>query len=95
LKIAVMGAILEAIRDKLTSAFAPSRLEVEDDSARHAGHAGARPGGESHFNVTIEAQAFAGAGRVARQRMVYHALAEELAGPVHALSVKALAPGET
>ncbi len=90
-----MGAILEAIHNKLTSAFAPTRLEVEDDSARHAGHAGARPGGESHFNVTIEAQAFAGEGRVARQRMVYHALAEELAGPVHALSVKALAPGET
>jgi len=90
-----MGAILEAIQAKLTSAFAPTRLEVEDDSARHAGHAGARPGGESHFNVTIEAQAFAGEGRVARQRMVYHALAEELAGPVHALSVKALAPGET
>jgi len=95
LKIAVMGAILEAIQAKLTSAFAPTRLEVEDDSARHAGHAGATPGGESHFNVTIEAQAFAGEGRVARQRMVYHALAEELAGPVHALSVKALAPGET
>jgi len=95
LKIAVMGAILEAIQAKLTSAFAPTRLEVEDDSARHAGHAGARPGGESHFNVTIQAQAFAGEGRVARQRMVYHALAEELAGPVHALSVKALAPGET
>ena len=90
-----MGAILEAIQAKLTSAFAPTRLEVEDDSARHAGHAGARPGGESHFNVTIEAQAFAGEGRVARQRMVYHALAEELAGPVHALSVKALAPGES
>jgi BolA family transcriptional regulator, general stress-responsive regulator len=95
LKIAVMGAILDAIQDKLTAAFAPSRLEVEDDSARHAGHAGARPGGESHFNVTIQAQAFAGEGRVARQRMVYHALAEELAGPVHALSVKALAPGES
>lgn len=89
-----MGAIFEAIHDKLTSAFAPTRLEIEDDSARHHGHSGARPGGESHFNVTIEAAAFAGAGKVARQRMVYHALAEELAGPVHALSIKALAPGE-
>ena len=89
-----MGAIAEAIRDKLTEAFRPSRLEVEDDSARHHGHAGAREGGESHFNVLIESAAFAGTAKVARQRMVYRALAEELAGPVHALSVKALAPGE-
>ena len=90
-----MGAISESIRTKLEAAFQPTRLEVDDDSARHAGHSGAREGGESHFNVTIEAQAFAGAAKVARQRMVYHALATELAGPVHALSVKALAPGES
>lgn len=90
-----MGAILAAIQDKLITAFQPVRLEVEDDSARHHGHAGARPGGESHFNVIIESQAFAGVGKVARQRMVYHALADELAGPVHALSVRALAPGES
>jgi BolA family transcriptional regulator, general stress-responsive regulator len=90
-----MGAIIEAIRDKLNAAFEPVRLEIEDDSARHAGHAGARPGGESQFNVLIESAAFAGTARVARQRMVYQALSEELAGPVHALSVKALAPGET
>ena len=89
-----MGAILEAIQHKLTTAFQPVRLEVEDDSARHHGHAGARPGGESHFNVTIESLAFSGQSKVARQRMVYHALADEMAGPVHALSVKALAPGE-
>ena len=90
-----MGAVAEAIRDKLTEAFRPTRLEVEDDSARHHGHAGAREGGESHFNVVIESPAFAGTAKVARQRMVYRALAEELAGPVHALSVKALAPGES
>ena len=90
-----MGAILDAIHDKLNAAFRPSRLEVEDDSDRHRGHAGARPGGESHFNVTIEAEAFRAVPRVARQRMVYRALADELAGPVHALTVKALAPGET
>ena len=90
-----MGAIAEVIRDKLTKAFQPSRLEVEDDSARHHGHAGAREGGESHFNVLIEAEAFAGRPKVARQRLVYQTLAEELAGPVHALSVRALAPGET
>jgi len=90
----VMGAIFDTIRDKLNQAFEPSRLEVEDDSARHHGHAGAPPGGESHFNVVIESAAFVGASRVERQRMVYRALAEELAGPVHALAVKALAPGE-
>ena len=89
-----MGAIFEAIRDKLTTAFQPSRLEIVDDSARHHGHAGATPGGESHFNVLIEAAAFEGAGKVARQRMVYRALSAELAGPVHALSLRALAPGE-
>ncbi|MBW0149819.1 MAG: BolA family protein [Phenylobacterium sp.] len=90
-----MGAIFDAIHQKLTQAFAPTRLEIEDESSRHAGHAGARPGGETHFNVLIEAQAFAGAPKVARQRMIYRALSEEMAGPVHALSLKALAPGET
>jgi BolA protein len=94
LKIEPMGAIFEAIQTKLTAAFSPSRLEIQDDSSRHAGHSGAREGGESHFNIVIEAEAFQGAAKVARQRMVYKALAEELAGPVHALSVKALAPGE-
>jgi BolA protein len=94
LKIEVMGAILEAIREKLAVKFQPSRLEVTDDSARHAGHSGAREGGESHFNVLIEAAAFSGMNRVARQRAVYGALKDELAGPVHALSLTALAPGE-
>ena len=89
-----MGAIFEAIRQKLNAAFSPTRLEVVDDSDRHAGHSGAREGGESHFNVLIESAAFAGVSKVVRQRLVYKALADELAGPVHALSVKALAPGE-
>ena len=89
-----MGAIFETIHDKLTAAFSPTRLEIQDDSDRHAGHAGATPGGESHFNVLIEAQAFAGASKVARQRLSYKALSAELAGPIHALSIKALAPGE-
>ena len=89
-----MTAVAESLRHKLTVAFAPTQLDIEDESARHAGHAGSRPGGETHFNVVIESAAFEGAGRVARQRMVYQALAEELAGPVHALSVKAFAPGE-
>lgn len=90
-----MGAIIQTIHDKLTATFSPTRLEIQDDSARHAGHAGAAPGGESHFNVTIESAAFVGAAKVARQRMVYRALADELAGPIHALSIKALAPGES
>ena len=89
-----MGAIFETIHDKLTAVFSPTRLEIQDDSDRHAGHAGATPGGESHFNVLIEAQAFAGASKVARQRLSYKALSAELAGPIHALSIKALAPGE-
>ncbi|HEX3407004.1 MAG TPA: BolA family protein [Caulobacteraceae bacterium] len=90
-----MGAVAESLRAKLSAAFSPVMLQVNDDSARHAGHAGAREGGESHFNVVIEAAAFEGVPRVQRQRMVYATLAEELAGPVHALSVKALAPGES
>lgn len=89
-----MGAVTDAIRTKLEAAFAPARLDITDDSDKHHGHAGHREGGESHFTVTIESSAFAGQSRVARQRMVYAALADELAGPVHALSVKALAPGE-
>ena len=89
-----MGQVAETIHTKLTRAFSPQRLEVVDDSARHSGHSGAREGGESHFNVVIVSNEFEGASRVARQRSVYAALAEELAGPVHALSVKALAPGE-
>ena len=89
-----MGAASEAIKTKLEAAFSPQLLDVEDDSDRHHGHAGAREGGESHFNVLIVAKAFCGMGRVQRQRAVYGVLAEELAGPVHALSVRALAPDE-
>ena len=89
-----MGAVAESLRAKLDAAFSPQLLQIDDDSSRHAGHAGAREGGESHFNVVIRAAAFEGVARVQRQRMVYAALADELAGPVHALSVKALAPGE-
>jgi BolA protein len=69
-------------------------LELVDDSGRHAGHSGAREGGESHFTVTIVASAFAGMGRVERQRKVNAALAEVFASGLHALSIKALAPGE-
>jgi BolA protein len=89
-----MPPVAQSLEAKLTAAFSPTRLEIADDSARHAGHAGAHEGGESHFNVTIVSAAFEGVSRVQRQRLVYRALADELAGPVHALALKALAPGE-
>lgn len=79
---------------KLIERFAPVRLEVSDESQHHAGHAGARPGGETHFAVTIVSAAFAGLSRVARQRLVYETLAAELATRVHALSLTTLAPDE-
>ena len=82
------------IEAKLRAALAPLRLTVTDDSARHAGHVGARPGGETHFAVEIVSQSFAGQSRVARHRMVYQLLGDEIAGGVHALAVTALAPDE-
>jgi BolA protein len=88
-----MGATAEALTTKLSAALAPVRLEVIDESALHAGHA--HGGVETHFRLVIESAAFAGLTRLARQRLVNQILAEELAGPVHALSVRALAPGET
>jgi BolA protein len=89
-----VGPVAATIREKLEAAFAPQRLEVVDDSDRHAGHAGHREGGESHFNLVIVSAVFEGLGRVERQRRVNAALREELAGPVHALSIKALSPNE-
>lgn len=89
-----MGAVAEAIRGKLTQAFAPERLEVVDDSSRHSGHSGARESGESHFNVVIVSSGFQGLGRVERQRRVNAALREEFEAGLHALSIRALAPGE-
>jgi BolA protein len=86
--------VADRLQAKLTAALAPQRLTVTDDSHRHHGHAGARPGGESHFTVELVSARFAGLGRVARQRLVYGILAEELAGPVHALALRTLAPGE-
>jgi len=82
------------IRTKLTQAFHPEHLEIIDESSRHAGHAGARPGGETHFRIVITAAAFRGLGRLQRQRLVYAALAEEMSNPVHALSLVTRAPGE-
>lgn len=90
-----MTTVAETIRLKLVAAFSPAAIELVDESDRHRGHAGARPGGESHFRLTIIASAFDGLTRVERQRAVYRALAAELAGPVHALAVTARAPTET
>lgn len=86
--------VADTIRRKLTVRFAPTRLEIEDQSHRHIGHEGARPGGETHFAVTLVSAAFIGQSRVARQRLVYQSLAEELATGVHALSLTTLAPNE-
>jgi len=82
------------IEQKLTAALAPLALRIDDESHLHAGHAGHRPGGETHFRVTVVSQAFAGLGRVARQRLVYGLLADELAERVHALSLATLTPEE-
>jgi len=89
-----MAAVAARMRDKLEAAFSPVDLEIVDDSHRHAGHAGARPGGESHFTVRLVSGAFAGRSRVERQRLVHAALADELAGPVHALALVLRAPDE-
>ena len=83
-----------AIEKKLTAALAPVRLSIIDESHRHAGHAGARPEGETHFRVEIVAARFGGLGRVQRQRLVYEILAEELQGPVHALALQTRTPEE-
>jgi len=89
-----LGEVGRRIEAQLRAALRPTALTVVDDSAQHAGHSGARAGGESHFTVMVESEAFIGLGRVARQRLVYRALAEALAGPVHALALVTRAPGE-
>jgi BolA protein len=82
------------MRAKLTEALRPSRLAIHDDSHRHAGHGGARAGGESHFRLEIVSPAFAGESRVARQRRVYALLDAELRDGVHALQLTTLTPEE-
>ena len=84
----------QAIRDRLTAALAPTRLDLVDESARHAGHAGARPDGESHFRVTIVADAFRDRSRVDRQRLVFAALGDLMRHDIHALAITALTPAE-
>lgn len=91
-----MSEYAKRIKQKLTDALAPSELTIEDDSARHSGHAGAHAdgGGETHFNVKIVSDVFSGQNRVARQRQVYALLADELNERVHALSLVTLTPNE-
>ena len=84
----------DIITDKLRQAFTPESLDVSDESHLHEGHAGHRPSGETHFRVYIVSPAFEGKSRVERHRMINAALAAELAGSVHALAIRAQAPGE-
>jgi BolA protein len=90
----VVVTVAEIIFEKLAAALAPQNLVVEDESARHEGHVGARPEGETHFRVAIVSAAFEGQSRVERQRRVYAILAGELQGGVHALALTTLTPDE-
>jgi BolA family transcriptional regulator, general stress-responsive regulator len=91
---AMDGPIAQEIRRILADSFAPTQLEVINDSARHRGHAGDDGTGESHFTIRIDSAAFAGRSRLDRQRMVNRALGEIPGQRVHALSIQARAPGE-
>ena len=88
------GPVARAMRDRLNAALSPTALDLEDQSAQHIGHAGHDPRGESHFALAITAPAFAGKSRVERQRMVYAALGDLMLNRVHALTIRASAPGE-
>ena len=86
--------VKDIISKKLHDAFAPDRLDVIDESHLHEGHMGHRPGGETHFRVNIVSDGFEGKSRIERHRLVNGALAAELAGPVHALALKAQTKAE-
>ena len=86
--------VSETVTKKLQEAFAPESVEVVDELHLHEGHAGHRPGGQSHFRVHIVSQAFAGKSRIDRHRMINAILADDLAGGIHALAIHASAPGE-
>jgi BolA protein len=93
-RIAAAMSTKDAIINKLREAFSPESLDVTDESHLHAGHAGHRPGGETHFRVYIVSSAFKGKSRIERHRMINATLSGELAGSVHALAIKAIVPGE-
>ena len=87
-------SVAEVIRRKLDTGLQPERLDVVDESDKHKGHAGHRPGGETHFRLVIVATGFAGKTRVERQRMVTSLLKEEMGNPIHALSMQVMTPEE-
>ena len=93
--MSVHQTVKHTIINKLREAFAPESLDVTDESHLHEGHAGHRPGGETHFRVYIVSKAFEGKSRIERHRMINATLATELEGPVHALAITAHAPGES
>jgi BolA family transcriptional regulator, general stress-responsive regulator len=88
------GPVAAEMLRRLNSALSPTRIELIDDSEQHRGHGGYNPAGESHFTLRIESPAFTGKSRVERQRMIYAALGDLMAERVHALSIRATAPGE-
>ncbi len=88
------GPVATEMLRRLNSALVPTRIELVNDSEQHRGHAGYNPAGESHFSLAIESPAFAGKNRVERQRLVYAALGDLMRERVHALSIRAMAPGE-
>jgi BolA family transcriptional regulator, general stress-responsive regulator len=94
-RIAAVMSTRDAIINKLREAFSPESLDVTDESHLHEGHAGHRPGGETHFRLYIVSPAFEGKSRIERHRLINTTLAAELAGSVHALAIKAETPGET
>ncbi len=89
-----LGRVGTELERRLRASLAPSRLLVRDDSADHIGHAGHRPEGETHFHVEVASDGFAGRSRLERQRMVYAAVGDLMAGRIHALTIRALAPDE-
>jgi BolA protein len=88
------GPVAAEMLARLNAALSPTAIELSDDSEQHRGHGGYNPAGESHFSLRIESRAFAGKSRVERQRMVYAAIGELMDARVHALSIRAVAPGE-
>jgi BolA protein len=88
------GPVAVEMLRRLNSALSPTSIELIDDSEQHRGHGGYNPAGESHFRLRIESPAFAGKNRVDRQRMIYGALGDLMQARVHALSIRATAPGE-
>ena len=89
------GPVAAEMLARLNSSLSPTNIELIDESEQHRGHGGYNPAGESHFSLRIESPAFAGKNRVERQRMIYSALGDLMEARVHALSIRATAPGET